>query len=336
MVRKMNVLVVTNMYPTENSVCYGSFVQEQVESLIKQGIHVDVYFINGRENRLNYFRSIGRLAKILRKTRCDIIHAHHSYCVYPIMIAKLIAGRKCPLLLTFHEGELHWANQKSHREGDVLKRLVFSRKIKSIALRMSDFVIAVEDELLTELGFRGKSAVVPCGVNVELFRPLDRKACRESLNLPQDKRIVFFPASPENKQKGFDILKGAVENLGRNDVLVVTAGNIRHEEMPLYMNAADVVVQLSVFEASPAVVKEAMATNTPLVFTDTGDAKKIIDGVEGCYLCERKSESVVEVLREALSFEGKCNGRERILEEEVTLEGISKKIIQVYENLVES
>ena len=54
--------------------------------------------------------------------------------------------------------------------------------------------------------------------------------------------------------------------LGREDLHLITGGNIKHEEMPLYMNAADVVVQLSLFEASPSVLKEALAVNVPIVF----------------------------------------------------------------------
>lgn len=43
----MKVLVVTNMYPTKKYPLLGIFVKEQVNSLLKEGIDIDVLFING-------------------------------------------------------------------------------------------------------------------------------------------------------------------------------------------------------------------------------------------------------------------------------------------------
>ena len=100
------------------------------------------------------------------------------------------------------------------------------------------------------------------------------------------------------------------------------------------MNAADVVVQLSVFEASPSVLKEALAVNVPLIFTDTGDVKMITGNAEGCFLVERRPEAVSLKLHQALDFHGICNGRNRVFETNLTLKRVSKKIISVYEELL--
>ena len=100
------------------------------------------------------------------------------------------------------------------------------------------------------------------------------------------------------------------------------------------MNAADVVVQLSVFEASPSVLKEALAVNVPLIFTDTGDAKIITGNAEGCFLVERRPEAVSLKLKQALAFEGNCNGRDRIFDINLTLKGVSEKLVRVYKELL--
>ena len=49
----MKVLVLTNMYPTPDMPFFGTFVNEQVESLRKQGVEVDVFFVNGNKSALN-------------------------------------------------------------------------------------------------------------------------------------------------------------------------------------------------------------------------------------------------------------------------------------------
>jgi len=330
----MNVLVVTNMYPTEKNPFYGIFVKEQVDSMRAAGVLTDVYFINGIENRFNYFKSIIDLVKKIKCKKYNLIHAHHSYCIFPIKIAKIITGVKAPVVFTFHEGEVHLRNKLSLKNTDFIKRLVFSKKVKSMALKMVDLVIAVQEEMIKRLNFNGKSIVLPCGVDTDLFKPMEKEWCRKRLNLPHDKKIIFFPASPANKQKGFDILREAIKYLDRKDLHSVVGGNILHEDMTYYMNAADVVVQLSIFEASPSVLKEALAVNVPLVFTDAGDTKMIVGNTKGCFLCKRSLKDVALKLEKAINCDGACNGRHHIFEINLTLKAVSESIIKVYSDLL--
>jgi glycosyltransferase involved in cell wall biosynthesis len=250
-------------------------------------------------------------------------------------MAIAVTNIKSPLILTFHEGEVHLQNDFGQKDIDFIKRLVFSKRLKSIALRMVDLVITVQAEMLKKLNFKGKFVVLPCGVNTVLFRPLEKIWCRQKIGLPLDKKIVFFPASPANKQKGFDILKESIRYLNRPDLLIVTGGNLSHADMPYYMNAADVVAQLSVYEASPSVLKEALAVNVPLIFTDIGDAKMMIGNAEGCFLVERKPEAVSLKLDQALGFQGICNGRDRIYKINLTLKRVAIKIVSAYQEILE-
>ena len=132
-----------------------------------------------------------------------------------------------------------------------------------------------------------------------------------------------------------DILKESIRYLTRPDIQLIVGGDLKHTDMPFYMNAADVVVQLSVFEASPSVLKEALAVNVPLIFTDTGDARMVTGNAEGCFLVERRPEAVSLKLDQALGFQGTCNGRDRIFEINLTLKRVSKKIINVYKELLD-
>lgn len=332
----MKVLTVTNMYPTLEMPFYGIFVKEQVESLRKEGIHVDVAFINGGENRWNYARSVTALVDRMRSKPYDLIHCHHTYCVYLATLTKVLSRTRAPLVLTFHEGGAHKNNHAAKAHADFIRRLVYVRSIKKVSLRMVDMVITVEEELAKELGFKGRWVVLPCGVDPDLFRPMDREACRRRLNLPMERKIVLFPASPEKWQKGLDILNEALKILGDKNIKLVVGGAILHEDMPYYMCASDVVVQASFFEASPMVLKEAMAVNVPVVFTDSGDARLTMGDARGCFLCERTPEDVALKLSEALRCEGKSEGRRRILEEGLTLSDISKKIVKIYEDVLQN
>ena len=75
----MKILVVTNMYPTQDMPAYGTFVEEQVNSLRKEGVKVDVLFINGRKSKLNYLVAFFRLWIRLLTNRYDLIHDHYVF-----------------------------------------------------------------------------------------------------------------------------------------------------------------------------------------------------------------------------------------------------------------
>ena len=334
----MKVLILTNMYPTPEYPFYGIFVKEQVESLRKEGISVDVFFINGRDNRLNYFLAVPRLIKKLRFGHYDLVHAHHTYCIYTFWTAKLILGLKIPLILTFHEAEALKSPELIPRDVDAISKLVYLRGIKRCALQRVNLLISVNKDLIRILNFKGRAVVLPPGVDLELFQPMNKYKCREKLNLPKNKKIMFFPAdvkNPERRtQKGFDILQRTLAILPRDNVLLTTGGSISHQDMPLYTNASDVVVQTSNFEASPMVIKEAMACNVPIVSTDVGDTKEIIGNAESCFICKRESEDVALKIKMALNLRKRTDGRERIEKLGLGLEQIAQRIIKTYDEII--
>lgn len=335
----MRILVLTNMYPTCEHPFYGIFVKEQVESLRNEGIDGDVFFINGRDNRLNYFLAIPRLIRKLKVNHYDIVHAHHTYCVYPYWIVKTILGLKIPLILTFHEAEALKSSELILRDIDVVSKLVYSKRIKKWSLQRVDFLISVCKGLIEVSNFKRKSIVLPPGVDLDLFKPLNKFECRRKLNLTKDKKIVFFPAEVKNPkrhiQKGFDILQSAFTILRRDNIMLITGGSIVHQDMPIYMNAADVVIQTSNFEASPMVIKEAMACNIPIVSTDVGDTKWVIGDTEGCFICKREPEDIAQKIRLALDYGERTKGRNRIEELGLGLQQSAQKIIEIYKEVLD-
>ena len=102
----ISALVITNMYPYEKYPFYGMVVKEEVDYLRQRDVRIEVLFINGRENRLNYFKRMLKLLRLLASRRFDIVHTHHSYCAYMAIISGLCLKIKVPLLLTLHEGEI--------------------------------------------------------------------------------------------------------------------------------------------------------------------------------------------------------------------------------------
>ena len=101
------------------------------------------------------------------------------------------------------------------------------------------------------------------------------------------------------------------------------------------MYACDAFLMTSKTEGSPQVIKEAMACGCPIVSVDVGDVAERTEGVEGCYVVGSRAPHVLaDALEKALLFEGRTNGRERIIEMGLTNEQVAKRIIKIYENIL--
>jgi|YelNatPaOPRAMG01_1025707.scaffolds.fasta_scaffold23169_3 glycosyltransferase involved in cell wall biosynthesis len=327
----MRILTATNMYPFPGITHYGIFVEREVKSLRELGVEVQVYFINGKMSRLNYFKAVWELVGVMRRFKPDIIHVHHSYTVYPTKIARMISGIKAPIVFTLHEGAA--LSDRRVGSGDFFNRLRHWKAIKKIACETADFVIAVNKSLLDALNYTGPFAEIPCGVDTDFFRPMDGPECRKKLQLPANKKIVFFPASIERAEKGYELFSRSIAILD-GKIKVVLGGRIDPEDMPLYYNASDVVAQTSFYEASPITIKEALACNVPVVSTRVGDVERLMEGVEGCFVSSPNHIEFAINISNAIEFGKRTNGRKRILELGYDMRGTAKKILAVYEELL--
>jgi glycosyltransferase involved in cell wall biosynthesis len=103
------------------------------------------------------------------------------------------------------------------------------------------------------------------------------------------------------------------------------------------MNASDVLILSSLHEGSPNVIKEAMACNCPIVTTNVGDVKWVLDNTDGCYISSFDPKEYVEKIKLALEFSeknGRTKGRDRIIELGLDSVTIAKKIINVYQKVL--
>ncbi len=331
----MKILSVTNMFPTTKRPYHGIFVKEFVDALVRLGVEVETCFTDTNHGRQSYFTMLPRLRRIVARKQYDVIHAHHTYSLYQVKFAQLWSGSRAPVVFTIHEGESMMPADVRDEKSDWLKRLAYLKKPKRWALDLADSVVSVNQPIPRVLGYQGDYEVIPPGVDMDLFKPMDRLQCRERLGLSSEQKVLLFPADPGNPFKGFRLVEESLAGLPAN-VNVITGGSILHEEMPLYMNAADAIVQLSEFEASPMVIKEAMAVNVPMVSTDAGDAKSIFGSVPGYYITEKDTSHVVESLQQALEFGSETSGRERILDLGLSLQQVAKQYCDIYEKALKS
>lgn len=259
---RMRALVVTNMYPSPARPALGSFVRDQVEALGRiDGVQVELFaFAPGGAG--TYVNAARDLRRRHRAAGYDVVHAHFGLTAWPAFAA---AGRA-------HAVTLHGTDLVHPR----------SRAITLTALPFLDLVSTVSEPLAAAVprwAVRGRTAVLPCGVDVERFKPMPRAEARAALNLNPTGRYVLFPADPNRPEKRHDRALATVA--GETQAELIALGNVDPTAVPLYVNAANAVLVPSERESFGLAVLEALACNVPVLATPVGIAPDVLENLAG-------------------------------------------------------
>ena len=173
--------------------------------------------------------------------------------------------------------------------------------------------------------------VIPNGVDLSLFPLVDREKARDAVGFDKDGKYVIFVSNPSRPEKQFSLAEEAVRMLHDDSVHLVPVFDKPHREIVDYMCAADVLIMTSANEGSPNVIKEAMACNCPIVVTDVGDVRWVTEGVDGTYVSNTfKPEELAVLLKKALEFGARTQGRKRIVDLGLTSDLVAQKLIRIY------
>ncbi len=318
------VLAVTNMWPYEADPSYGCFVQDQLESLRPLGVDYEVLFINGRDSRRNYFRAIPEVRRRVRRGDFDLVHAHFglSGCVARFQFKR-------PLVVTFH-GDDVLGQPRSDGSITPMGRLFQATSL--LLAPLASAVIVQSREMKRKLRLRSVE-IIPCGIDLELFRPMDRLEARRRLGLPADAKYVVFAYNPEVQRKRFDLIDAAVKLAQREipRLQILHARGEPHSRMPLYMSAADILVMASLMEGGPLVTKEAMAVGLPVISVNVGDAADILFESDGNFLVPRDAQAIAARIVSICRSGARGTARERLAP--LSMEAAARKIFAVYERV---
>jgi glycosyltransferase involved in cell wall biosynthesis len=295
-----------------------------------------------------------QLARALRGMGCSALLCQEYE--YPRFDLCTLLGRLLgmPVFATFQGGDYQ------------LSRL--ERVLRPVAMRASaGFVVPTSSEAAR---IRERYRVPPekiarilNPIDLELWRPLDRREARASLGLPSDVAVVAWHGRVEMYGKGLDVLLDAWRHLGRDgnrgDARLLLVGEgpdadhlrarladeghqgvdwvakylLDRDEMRRYLSAADVYVFPSRHEGLPVAAIEAMACHLPVVAADAPGVADILEGGErhgGVLVPRGDAVSLAAALGELLSDRDRAArlgllARERV-EASFSIEAVGEKL----------
>jgi len=321
----LRVLIMTAMYPTKENPAFGSFVRTQAESLKRAGLGVEVLVLKGRNRKLIYPKGVLQLRKLLKWGLFDLVHAHYGFVG---MVAR--TQWKVPVVVTYHGDDLLGTVVE---EG---KKALWSPLVVAAGKKLAQYVDAAIVQTAEMASKLRKSSVfvIPHEVDFDIFYPTERLEARAMLGLRADKKYLLFAADPEIPVKRFPLAKTVADWLGRRDssIELLVVSRESQSRLALYMSACDALVFPSYQEGSPNVVKQAMASNLPIVATDVGDIRQVIGNTKGCYVCNPSVSEFAARITEILSPPRRTEGREAI--RHLDSSTVSGRIIEVYEHVL--
>ena len=244
------------------------------------------------------------------ETRYDMIHSH--YWLSGRVGMALSREWNVPHAATFHT----LAKTKLRaRAGEREPQL--RQDIEALVMSDSDgIVVSTEEEKHDVIRLYDapphKVEVIPAGVNLDMFSPVEQDYARRELGI-EEENIILYVGRIE-PLKGIDILIRAVpllecandlrvmvvggnpsgdtemerlktiaEELGVRDSVTFT-GPVPQDRLPTYYSAADIYVLPSHAESFGLAALEAMACGTPVVVSRVGGLKTFVENGKTGYL----------------------------------------------------
>ena len=253
----------------------------------------------------------------------DLIHSHYWLSAQAGATLSREWGR--PHFVTFHT----LAKTKMRaRAGE--REPALRQRIETRAMRDADRIIVSTREELQDVtrlygAPEGKVEIVPAGVDLSAFAPVDRDAARRALGIRERGALLYVGRIEPLKgieillraltlmECGNDVrlfvvggdaggdaemerLKALAAELGIADSVTFT-GSVPQRDLPTYYSAADAFVLPSHAESFGLAALEAMACGVPVVVSRVGGLKTFIDsGVSGYLVPWRCPEAFAQRL----------------------------------------
>lgn len=283
-------------------------------------------------------------------TEHDVFHFHRNYAAWPKYIFSPSKGKG---IVTYHGLTGYVAERKL---GVLSKPIRFV--MKYFERRSADFIDQIifvsdrdrqqiKDSVLRE-NYK-KTMVIPAAFDSSIFIDSDQPEVRLSNKIIMVGRISYIKNIPLairafsllcEKHGDFtltiagdgedrDYIKNMIETSPFKSNITLL-GRVEHNDIPQLIKANGIVLLTSRSEASPTVVKEAIASMRPVVSVDVGDVSDWIVEDQNGFICDSTPISIVNGLVKAEKMIKTGGYHQAVNLDDFSEEKIMNKLIEQY------
>lgn len=289
-------------------------------------------------------RTRKRILDIVKEKQIDVVHVHNVFQNFIGIKDISYIAQHCRVVWTLHdmwavtghcahalecmewkENECRTCRYKRRYPAfyynDV--RYKFQRKKENFAGSGITFVVPSKwlEEICLESYLKNEKIItVENGVDIENYRPLDKKKLRKKYEVAGERIVLFFTAAVvTNAGKGIPYLVEALKKIkNKEKITIFTAGNgelgkelegfdLRQmgfvgeeKKMNELYNLADVYVNPSLAESFGCTAAEAAAAGTAVIAFASGGLTEIVTEETGWLVEAGNADALYEALEEAL------------------------------------
>ena len=324
----MKVLHVSNMWPTEDKPHYGAFVKAQIASLENSGVLCKVIVDSETEGIKKYWSLRTLTSRAIKDFEPDVIHAHFGWT------AASLKPTDIPMVVSFCGGDLNGESGSIFRQ----IKYILGRQLSILASFRSAHNIIKSKTMLQYLpkDHMTKTSVIPNGVDMSLFTDGNKAEAKGRMGWAKGKKVLFA-GRPDDPTKNFTLAKAAIDAAKKviPDLTLESPKGVSHSDMPIILNAADVLLITSKKEGSPNIVKEALSCNLPVIAVPVGDLEWLLEGLQCSIMCKYDAKEIATAMIKL--FNNDCpsrpEGRKKLLDMELDSALVAGKLIDIYEQV---
>ncbi len=181
----------------------------------------------------------------------------------------------------------------------------FTRYIKGIICVSTK---NMKESIHAGLATKEKCIILPNAIDSTIFRKIDKQQCRQELGIDKNLFVVIY-VGQFNQRKGYDRVAAAIDRLNDDSIGIVFLGGMKEgrlpqchgiikcglvaqEEIPKYLNAADLFVLPTRAEGCCNAIVEAMACGLPIISSDLPFNYDILDSTNALFV---NPENITEI-----------------------------------------